>query len=69
MVSKETAEHFMELCAGSHSGHMANIPNNPSLMVFCQAHGLSTSNGFPNRRDFAHFLREASAKLLQDEQF
>lgn len=60
---------FMDQCAGSHSGHMANIPNNPTLFGLCLAHGATTHSGHPNRAQFARFLKEIADRLAKDDSF
>lgn len=36
-MNKKLAKVFYEMCAGSHSGHMANIPNNPVIYSILRA--------------------------------
>jgi len=45
-VNEAIANLFYEQCMGTHSGHMANIPNNPVLMSICVASGVKDVNSF-----------------------
>jgi len=64
-VDKIVAELFYQQCAGSTTGHMAMIPNNPVL------HGM-LSAAYPDfacgvhacsKEQFAEFLQQASEAL------
>lgn len=68
-VSKELARFFMDQCAGSYSGHMSNIPNNPTLFGLCLAHNVATPGGRPDKKDFAVFLRAVATALDGDDAF
>jgi len=50
-VSLAMAELFCDQCIGESSGHMAMIPNNPTLDAMAKAHGVM------NKEQFAEFLR------------
>ena len=56
-VSKAMAILFMEQCMGETTGHMAMIPNNPTLYGLCKAHGIDSEE------DFAKFLRQVASHL------
>ena len=58
-TSKPMAILFYELCAGETSGHMAMIPNNPTLYGLCRAHGVVT------QKDFAEMLKAIANELLE----
>ena len=62
-VSEPMAELFMEQCVGETSGHMAMIPNNPTLYGLCKAHRIE------NKADFALFLRQVADKLTVEPKF
>jgi hypothetical protein len=65
-VSKELARFFMDQCAGSYSGHMSNIPNNPTLFGLFRAHGVSEPSGRADPKGFAVFLRAVADALDAD---
>ncbi len=56
-VSKAMANFFMDQCRGETSGHMAMIPNNPTLFGVCMAHEINTCG------DFADFLRSVANEI------
>jgi hypothetical protein len=62
-VSEPMAEFFMEQCAGTYTGHMANIPNNPVLFGIIQAHRAM------DKQDFARFLRQVADQLTKEQKF
>jgi len=62
-ISKESAQFFTEQCRGEHTGHMAMIPNNPTLHGFCKAYGVKTDC------DFACFLRSVADALTEGKEF
>ena len=61
--SKAMAIFFYEQCAGSYSGHMSNVPNNPTLNGLVTAcigkHNVS-------RAEFADLLRDFADSLDSD---
>lgn len=63
------ADLFYEQCAGTFSGHMANVPNNP--VIFSLVWSATESTGIGGRaatkEEFAVFLREIADML--DEKF
>jgi hypothetical protein len=66
-MPKEMAEFFYEQCAGTTSGHMAAIPNNPVLFGLVSAcAGKSGSTHACSRPEFAALLREAAAYLEKE---
>ena len=52
-VSEGVAKFFKDQIVGETSGHMAMIPNNPTLYGLALAHKADNSDA-----DFAKFLRE-----------
>lgn len=58
MISKELADFFIDQCFGSHNGHMAPVPNNPTLQGLARAHGVVDRNGEVSNRRVKAFLRE-----------
>lgn len=57
-VSKGTAVFFKDQIIGGHNGHMAEIPNNPTLQGLTIAHGVYNSTS-----DFCAFLRAVADQL------
>ena len=57
---KALAEYFYDQCAGSYTGHMANVPNNPVL------HGLMLACGVKSKKDFASQLRKFADAIDPD---
>ena len=66
MISKELADFFIDECFGSHTGHMAMIPNNPTLQGLARAHGVVDSNGHVVPRRAKAFLREICDRIESD---
>ena len=62
-VSEPMAELFMDQCMGETSGHMAMIPNNPTLYGLCKAHRIK------NKEDFARFLSQVASQLTKEQPF
>ncbi len=62
-VSESVAKYFYEQCAGSFTGHMANVPNNPVL------HGLLHAHSVSSKQDFSRFLHQVAEKLIKDQPF
>lgn len=64
-IDAETAlaRYFYEQCAGSYSGHMANVPNNPTLF------GIVEASGAKSKKDFAALMRRFADALESDNQF
>jgi len=67
-MNRTVAEIFYQQCAGTTSGHMANVPNNPVLYSLLSAY-LGDSPGSSdcyaiNRAAFADMLREMSEALF-----
>ena len=62
-VSEPVAEYFMEQCMGETSGHMAMIPNNPTLFGLCKAHRINS------KEHFAAFLRDVANELEKKQLF
>jgi hypothetical protein len=56
-VDTPMAEFFMNLCRGETSGHMAMIPNNPTMYALCQAYEITS------KHDFAKFLKMVAVSL------
>jgi hypothetical protein len=63
MVSEPMAELFMTQCMGEVAGHMAMIPNNPTLYGLCKAHRIN------DKDDFARFLRQVADQLTKEQKF
>lgn len=64
MNNKTLAKFFYEQCAGTTSGHMAMVPNNPTLFALISATGdLSDSCYATTQTEFASFLREMAEAL------
>ena len=64
IVSKSMAKLFYEQCAGTYSGHMADIPNNPMLFGICAAHSeTQVSYHSMTRSEFVEFLQETVKQL------
>ena len=59
-VSEPMAELFMDQCMGETPGHMAMIPNNPTLYGLCKAQRIR------GKEDFARFLRQVADKLTKE---
>ena len=60
---KALASYFYEQCAGTYTGHMANVPNNPVL------NGLVRACGAESKKDFADLLRRFADALDSDDAF
>jgi hypothetical protein len=61
-VSKAMAKYFYEQCAGTYSGHMANVANNPVLFGIIGAHTDQRDNCYAaSQAVFADFLRRVAA--------
>ena len=71
MKSEAMAELFYDQCAGSTSGHMANVPNNPVLfsLVSCAADGKPDNCRAASKKNFALMLREMADHLENADQF
>lgn len=51
------AEYFYEQCAGTYSGHMSNVPNNPQLFTLIKSQSGMNDNCYAaTRSEFAEFL-------------
>ena len=64
------AEIFMEQCIGTYSGHMSDIPNNPTLKGICEAAmGLRDvqSSGTGIRLKFKTMLHEMAENLTDEK--
>lgn len=57
-VSKGVAVFFKDQIIGTHSGHMAELPNNPTLYGLSIAHGV-----YQSTEDFCSFLRAVADQL------
>lgn len=62
-VNEPTAEFFYDQCAGHYAGHMANIPNNPTLYGLCFAHRIM------GKSDFILFLKGVIEQLEKEQPF
>ena len=63
-MNKQLAKFFYEQCAGSYSGHMANIPNNPVLFGLTKAYSGGSDNLYAaTQTEFAEMLREVADEL------
>jgi hypothetical protein len=62
-VSEPMAEFFYTQCVGKYDGHMAAIPNNPTIFGVCEAHRVYS------RDDFARFLRGVADALQKEQPF
>ena len=69
MNEKTLAKFFYEQCAGTHSGHMANIANNPVLFGLISA-ATGTNDNFyaASQTSFAQLLREMADQLDPNKQ-
>lgn len=56
-VNDSIANLVYDQMMGTYSGHMANIPNNPTLMSICNASGVT------DRKTFKEFLKQVADKL------
>ncbi len=63
-ISRELALFFEQQIYGTYSGHMAEIPNNPTLYGLLSAHGIHPHDGTL----FPEFLR-AVADALSETKF
>ena len=64
MNEKTLAKFFYEQCAGTHSGHMANIANNPVLFGLIRAASGRNDNCYAaTQTEFAKMLREMADQL------
>lgn len=61
-VSKPVAQLFLEQCVGSTSGHMAAIPNSPTIQTIIGCHVPSQRENI-HFKDFAEFLRQVADQL------
>ncbi len=62
--NKAMAEFFYEQCAGSTSGHMAMLPNNPVVYGLIKAHtGTRDNCHAATKTDFAVLLRKMADEL------
>ena len=64
-ISRELALFFKEQIYGTYTGHMSEIPNNPTLHGLLSAHGI---NQYTGTDDFPEFLR-AVADALSETKF
>jgi len=62
-VSKEMAVFFMEQCIGETNGHMAAMPNNPTIQGLCRAHGAMSVSLSEEKELFAEFCKQVSEQL------
>jgi len=68
-VDKVFADFFYEQCAGTYSGHMANVPNNPMFYAMVKAYSGSHDSCYAaSKTEFAKFLREI-ANQWPEQQF
>lgn len=64
MNEKTLAKYFYEQCAGTHSGHMANIANNPVLFgLISAATGRNDNCYAATKNEFAKLLRDIAYQL------
>jgi hypothetical protein len=65
MNEKTLAKFFYQQCAGTTSGHMANVPNNPTLFSLTSAYSeqINTSCVAASEEQFAKMLREMADAL------
>lgn len=64
IVNKGMAKFFYEQCAGSYTGHMANVPNNPTLFGIMKAHTETMDNCYAmTQTEFANFLNAVADNL------
>jgi len=64
MDEKTLAKFFYEQCVGTHSGHMANIANNPVLFgLISAATGTNDNCHAASQTKFAKLLREMADQL------
>jgi hypothetical protein len=60
-VNESIAKLFFEQIMGTYSGHMAAIPNNPTLKSICEASGAF------DKKTFKQFLIDVADKLPDDK--
>lgn len=65
MNQKALSELFYEQCAGTYSGHMANVPNNPLMFgLVAAATEVRSDNCYAaSKNNFANLLREIADQL------
>ena len=62
--NKAIAEFFYEQCAGSTTGHMAMLPNNPVMFGLIKAHSGKKDNCYASTKtEFSAFLRKIADEL------
>ncbi len=67
-VSEAMAKFFYEQVAGTSSGHMSNIANNPTLFGITAAHSSRVDSCYSmTRTEFAEFLKGVAEKLNTDD--
>lgn len=68
-VNQSTAEFFMDQCIGQHTGHMAMIPNNPTLFSLTRMHttAILGEKRQMDRLQFAKFCRGVADQLEKDQ--
>lgn len=72
MNEKALALFFYEQCAGTFTGHMANVPNNPTIHTLVRASSEKGSSGntyAATKNDFAKFLRGMADQLESADKF
>ncbi len=66
-TNKAMAIFFYEQCAGSFSGHMSSIPNNPTLFGIIKAHTKdNNSMNAASKKEFSEFLMSIAENLLRE---
>lgn len=69
MNNKTLARFFYEQCAGSTTGHMAMVPNNPVIFGLIKACSNHSDNSYAaTEMDFAEILRGMADSLDESEQ-
>jgi hypothetical protein len=63
-MNKTLAKFFYEQCAGTTSGHMAMIPNNPTMFALVKAHSGRDDNHYAaTQTEFSEMLRQMADAL------
>lgn len=64
-TNKPMAEFFYEQCAGTFSGHMAHVANNPVLFGVVKAHSETEGDVYAaTKAEFAELLRSIADELV-----
>jgi hypothetical protein len=63
-MNETLAKFFYEQCAGTTSGHMAMVPNNPTMFALVRAYTGKHDNCYAaTEKQFAEMLREMADAL------